>query len=161
VIHSTSESTLWISKGMHFDEIFASTVSICLSEQWLKKSNFGQLWCYRNKRSINVHKSSNQSTNNALLSVLIRSDILSCNHVPHRLSWVRMPPIGTNDIVNHVIMCPTQLVKDYECLFHIQDTKTSLFCVSLSCTTTWALISIFLLHSWTMVWQHLVSWEGK
>jgi hypothetical protein len=43
LIHLTSESSMWISKWMCFDEIFASAVSVHPSEQWFKKSNFGQL----------------------------------------------------------------------------------------------------------------------
>jgi hypothetical protein len=40
VIHPTSESSMWISKRMRFNEIFASTVSDRPSEQRFKKSNF-------------------------------------------------------------------------------------------------------------------------
>jgi hypothetical protein len=44
VIHPTSESSMWISKRLRFDEIFASTVSDWPLEQRFKKSNFDQLW---------------------------------------------------------------------------------------------------------------------
>jgi hypothetical protein len=40
VIHLTSESSMWIVKQSHFDEIFASAVSDRPSEQRFKKSNF-------------------------------------------------------------------------------------------------------------------------
>jgi hypothetical protein len=40
VIHPTSESSMWISKWLCFDEIFTSAVSDRPSEQRFKKSNF-------------------------------------------------------------------------------------------------------------------------
>jgi hypothetical protein len=40
VIHSTSESSMWISKRSRFNEIFTSAVSDRPSEQRFKKSNF-------------------------------------------------------------------------------------------------------------------------
>jgi hypothetical protein len=43
VIHPTSESSMWISKQLRFDEIIAFTVSDRPSEQWFKKLNFSQL----------------------------------------------------------------------------------------------------------------------
>jgi hypothetical protein len=43
VIHPTSESSMWIVKWSHFDEIFASAVSDRPSKQRFKKSNFSQL----------------------------------------------------------------------------------------------------------------------
>jgi hypothetical protein len=43
VIHPTFESSMWISKWLHFDEIFAFAVSDRPSEQRFKKSNFCQL----------------------------------------------------------------------------------------------------------------------
>jgi hypothetical protein len=63
VVHPTSESSMWISKWLRFDEIFASAVSDRPSEQRFKKSNLCQLrslflifvLCYmckqRNKKS--------------------------------------------------------------------------------------------------------------
>jgi hypothetical protein len=42
MIYSTSESSMWISKQIHFNEIFASAVSVRASEQRFKKLNFSQ-----------------------------------------------------------------------------------------------------------------------